>query len=74
MKFYMHSVGCNICSAWFLDITILQYQLVFIDTIARPGPIMLFKLPIMLLSNVSNVSLLCPNYAPVCPIMLHYAP
>ena len=40
----------------------------------RPEPIMLFKLPIMLLSNAPKFSLLCPNYAPVCPIMLHYAP
>ena len=37
----------------------------------RPGPIMLFKLLIMLLSNASKFSLLCPNYAPLCPIMLH---
>ena len=40
----------------------------------RPEPIMLFKLPIMLLSNAPKFSLLCPNYAPLCPIMLHYAP
>ena len=31
---------------------------------ARHEPIMLLKLPIMLLSNASNFSLLCPNYAP----------
>ena len=37
----------------------------------RPEPIMLFKLPIMLLSNAPKFSLLCPNYAPLCPIMLH---
>ena len=37
----------------------------------RPEPIMLLKLPIvMLLSNAPNFSLLCPNYAPLCPIML----
>ena len=39
----------------------------------RHGPIMLFKLPIMLLSNAPNFSLLCLNYAPFCPIMLQYA-
>ena len=31
----------------------------------RPEPIMLFKLPIMLLSNAPKYSLLCPNYAPL---------
>ena len=34
-------------------------------------PIMLFKLPIMLLSNAPNIALLCPNYAPMFPVMLH---
>ena len=34
----------------------------------RHGPIMLFKLPIMLSSNASNFSLLCLNYAPLCPL------
>ena len=37
--------------------------------VTRPGPIMLFKLPI--LSNGPKFSLLCPNYAPLYPIMLH---
>ena len=36
----------------------------------RHEPIMLLKLPIMLLSNASNFFLLCPNYAPLCSIML----
>ena len=40
-------------------------------THVRPAPIMFFKLPIMLLSNAPNLSLLCPNYAQLCPIMLH---
>ena len=40
----------------------------------RSEPLMLFKLPIMLLSNAPKISLLCPSYAPLCPIMLHYAP
>ena len=31
----------------------------------RPEPIMLLKLPIMLLSNASKISLLCSNYAPI---------
>ena len=34
---------------------------------------MLFKLPITLLSNAPKFSALCPNCAPLCPIMLHYA-
>ena len=34
----------------------------------RPGPIILFKLPIILLNNAPKFSLLCPNYAPLCPI------
>ena len=37
----------------------------------RPEPIMLFKLHIMLLSNAPTFSLLCPNYAPLWPIILH---
>ena len=40
----------------------------------RPEPIMLFKLPIMLLSIAPKNYLLCFNYASSCPIMLHYAP
>ena len=40
----------------------------------RPGPIMLFKLPIILLSNAPKFSLLCPNYALLCLFMLHYVP
>ena len=32
---------------------------------------MLLKLPVMLLSNACKFSLLCPNYAPLCLIMLH---
>ena len=36
----------------------------------RHEPIMLLKLPIMLSSNASSFSLLCPNYAPLCSIML----
>ena len=32
---------------------------------------MLFKLPIMLLSNAPKYSLSCPNYAPLWPIMLY---
>ena len=35
----------------------------------RPEPIMLLKLPIMLLSNAPKISLLCSNYAQSCPIM-----
>ena len=34
----------------------------------RHEPIMLLKLPIMLLSNASNFSQLCPNYAPLCSL------
>ena len=30
---------------------------------------MLFKLPIVLLSNAPKFSLLCPNYAPLWPII-----
>ena len=41
---------------------------------SRHGPIMLLKLPIMLLSNASNFSILCPNYARLCSIMPDYAP
>ena len=37
----------------------------------RHKPIVLFKLPIMLLSIAPKFSLLCPNYAPLCPIMLN---
>ena len=37
----------------------------------RHEPIMLFKLPIMVLSIAPKFSLLCPNYAPLWPIMLH---
>ena len=37
----------------------------------KPGSIMLFKLPIMLLSNAPKFSLLCLNYAPLYPVMLH---
>ena len=33
----------------------------------------LVKWPIMLLSNAPKFSLFCLNYAPLCPIMLHYA-
>ena len=36
----------------------------------RPEPIMLFKLPIMLLSNAPKFSLLRPNYAQLWPIVL----
>ena len=36
----------------------------------RPEPIMLLKLPIMLLSNAPKFSLLCHHYAPVYPIKL----
>ena len=32
--------------------------------LGRPGPIMLFKLPIMLWSNAPIFFLLCSNYAP----------
>ena len=35
----------------------------------RPEPIMLLKLPIMLLSNAPKISLLCSNYAQSCSIM-----
>ena len=35
------------------------------DLVLRPGPIMLFKLPIMLLSNAPKFSIV-PNYAPLC--------
>ena len=31
---------------------------------------MFFKLPIMLLSSAPKISLLCSNYAQLCPIML----
>ena len=34
----------------------------------RPKPIMLFRLPIMLLSIAPKFSLLCSNYAPLCSI------
>ena len=34
----------------------------------RPAPIMLFKLPIMLLSNTPKFALLCPIYAPLCSL------
>ena len=37
---------------------------------SRPEPIMLLKLPIMLLSIAPNFPLLCSNYAQLCPIML----
>ena len=40
----------------------LSVAVQFINPLARPGPIILFKLPIMLLSKFS---LLCPNYAPL---------
>ena len=50
---------------WSLYYSIMSVQ------INRPEPIMLFKLPIMLLSNAPKCSLLCPNYAPLWPIMLH---
>ena len=48
-----------------------RVSFVFIQLNSRPGPIMLFKLPIMLLSNAPKFSLLCPNYALLWPIMLH---
>ena len=51
------------------DFSIIKFKI-----LSRPEPIMLLKLPIMLLSNAPKFSLLCPNYAPLCPIMLHYAP
>jgi len=35
----------------------------------KPEPIMLLKLPIMLLSNAPKISLLCSNYAQICPSM-----
>jgi len=35
----------------------------------RPDPIMLLKLPIMLLSNDPKFCLLCSSYAQLCPIM-----
>jgi len=35
----------------------------------RPEPIMFLKLPILLLSNASKISLLCSNYAQSCLIM-----
>ena len=37
----------------------------------RPEPIMVFKLPIKILSNASKFSLSCANYAPLCPIMFY---
>ena len=43
-----------------------------LGVVIRSEPIMLFTLPIMPLSNAPKFSLLCPNYAPLCPIMLHY--
>ena len=42
-----------------------------LELLIRPWPIMHFKLPIMLLSNAPNLSLLCPSWAPLCFIMLH---
>ena len=36
----------------------------------RPEPIMLLKLPIMLLSIAPKFPLLCSNYAQLCTIML----
>ena len=44
---------------------------VILSMCARHALIMLFKLPIMLLSNAPNFSLLCPNYAQMFPVMLH---
>ena len=41
--------------------TFVVYKLLLI----RPEPIMLFNLPIMLLSNAPIFFLLCPNYAPL---------
>ena len=35
----------------------------------RPEPIMLLKLPIMLLGNAPKIFLLCSNYAQSCAIM-----
>ena len=56
---------------WYAVLSMMmKYQLLAVLKI-RPEPIMLFKLPIMLLSNAPKFSLLCPNYAPLCPIMLH---
>ena len=38
---------------------------------SKPGPIMLFKLPIILLRKAPKFSLLCPNYAQLCFIIPH---
>ena len=40
--------------------------------LGRPEPIMLLKLPIMLLSNASKIFLSCSNYAQGCNIMPWY--
>ena len=49
----------------------LQFVSTFHKVLNRSGPIMLFKLSIILLSNAPKFSLLCLNYAPLCSIMLH---
>ena len=41
-----------------------------IETLGRPEPIMLLKLPIMILSNAPKFPLLCSNIPQLCPIML----
>ena len=51
-------------------ITIIATKLVAISSYS-PGPIMLFKLPVMLLSNAPNFFLLCPVMILLCSIMLH---
>ena len=49
---------------------IIQFNYIFpLDYIGLS--LMLFKLPIMVLSNAPKIFLLCPNYAPFCPIILH---
>ena len=52
----------SLCNAVFMDC--------HLNLETRHEPIMLFKLPIMLLSNAPKFSLLCPNYAPLWLIML----
>ena len=42
-----------------------------VNKLTRPGPIVLLKLSIILLSNAPKLSLLSPNYAPLCHVMLH---
>ena len=73
---YTRSPVLNACVAWGLARSIYlvvfttqpsleNYNMVYsVHACTKPEPIMFLKLPIMLLSNAPNFSLLCPNYAP----------